>query len=151
MAINLRERTETRVIEGVTYRCWPVPFGVGRPLLVRAFKAVAPAFAAAFRSGAGDGGMASALEAIAGSLDDADVAKFAASFGDAAEYEEDDKSIPLVSRNQDLHFAGRYDVFLQWLMFAMEVNGFARFFSTLRDEATPTATTPTASGSPPSS
>lgn len=155
--MDLSQRAEEREIDGVNYRCWPVPFGVGRPLLVRAFKAVAPAFAAAFRGGtAHDGGMAAALESIAASLDDADVSKFAQAFGDASSYwgqnAKGDAWIPLVTQVQNLHFAGRYDAFLGWLVFAMEVNGFARFFTTLRDEATsattPTETPPPTSASP---
>lgn len=149
--MDLSARAEERIIEGVNYRCWPVPFGVGRPLLVRAFKAVAPAFAAAFRGGAkADDGMAGALEAIAGTLEDTDIAKFAQAFGDASSFWGEKKDgegwIPLVSTTQNLHFAGRYDAFLQWLVFAMEVNGFARFFTTLRDEAASPPTPP----SPPS-
>ncbi len=151
--MDLSARSEERTIDGVNYKCWPVPFGVGRPLLVRAFKAVAPAFAAAFKSGGtGGGGMAAALEAIAASLDDTDIAKFATAFGDASsfwgELKEGEGWKPLPTVVQNLHFAGRYDAFLQWLIFAMEVNGFARFFSTLKDEAA--SPIPQSSGSPPS-
>lgn len=154
--MDLSTRAEERIIDGVNYRCWPLPFGQGRPLLVRAFKAVAPAFAAAFRGGAsGEAGMAGALEAIAEHLDDSDVEKFARSFGDAASYWGEKKDgegwIPLVSATQNLHFAGRYDAFFQWLIFAMEVNGFARFFNTLKDEAGSVRDQPDKTESPPSS
>ena len=146
--MDLSTRAQERIIDGVNYRAWPVPFSVGRPLLVRAAKIAAPAFAAALKSAgepASTGAqqaaqMSGALEAIGAYLTDTDVVKFADAFGSASSYWGEKKGgeegwIPLVVANQDMHFAGRYSAFLQWLQFNMEVNGFADFFNTLKDEA----------------
>lgn len=138
--MDLSTRAQERIIDGVNYRAWPVPFSVGRPLLVRAAKIAAPAFAAALKSGESAAQMSGALEAIGANLTDTDVVKFADAFGSASSYWGEKKGgeegwIPLVVANQDMHFAGRYSAFLQWLQFNMEVNGFADFFNTLKDEA----------------
>jgi len=145
--MDLKARAESRVIDGVTYRCWPLPFATGRPLLVRAFKAIAPAFGALVGGEADAKAAIAALEAVARSLTDEDLATFGAQFGNAAEYDDagTGKAVPLIAANQNLHFAGRYDAFLEWLMFSMEVNGFARFFNSLRQDAPTPA--PPASGS----
>jgi len=135
--MDLKARAVSRVIDGVTYRCWPVPFAAGRPLLVRAMRVMGPALSAAFeKADKPEAAMAAGLGRVTESLEDADVARFASTFGDASEYEdaETGKTVPLVERNQSLHFAGRYGAFVAWLIFAMEVNGFDSFFSTLSAE-----------------
>lgn len=136
---DLRSRAETRAIDGVTYRCWPLPFGAAKPLLTRAFKVAAPAFAAMMQGAqeGTDGGQEAvkAIGALATELTEADIERFSEAFGNASEYVDGEKNVPLVVTNQNMHFAGRPDVFLRWMIFSMEVNGFARFFSTLRDAA----------------
>ncbi len=59
----------------------------------------------------------------------------AAKFGDASAYaSEDGRSVPLDARNHDLHFAGRFDIYLRWILFCAEVN-YAGFFDTERRKA----------------
>lgn len=114
--MGLEEKAEERPIDGTTYRCWPLPWGTARPLLVRVLKIISPLM---------DGDIAT----LASSLTDADLEVFGKAFGNASSYTDGDRQPLLTDSMQQLHFAGRPDVFLAWVAFAMEVNGFARFFT----------------------
>ena len=136
--MDLRERAQEREIDGTLYRCWPLPFSAMRPLLVRLFNKVAPGLSAALAgvADAGDEGaqrvrLMGALTGALGALSDDDVAALARALGSASEYVDGDRNVPLIERNHDMHFAGRPDVYLAWIQFGLEVNGAARFFSTM--------------------
>lgn len=128
MAINLRDKAQTRIIDGVTYEVWPLPHGVAQKILLKFLRAIGAAVDAASDS---EGAQ---LAALVKALPDDDIEFIAAKFGDASAYEDGDKSVPLVKATHDLHFAGRFDVFLRWLLFAAEVN-FSGFFDTERRRA----------------
>lgn len=138
--MGLEERAQTRTIDGIEYKTHPVTFGVGRPLLLKVAKAAAPMMKAiatnATRVATGgdaevQSAMAEAFSAIISNIDDRDLAQMAQAFGDVSSYFDGKNNVPLISMTQEMHFAGRYDAFVQWLLFCMEVNGFARFFTSI--------------------
>lgn len=134
-AIN--EKKQTREIDGTTYEAWPVPFGVGRPALVRLVKIASPIIEGVARGRElGWGEVAGLFSALPSAFTDDDLVYFARIFGNASRYKGTDANsveawIPLVERNHAAHFAERYHVFLQWLVFHLEVN-FTSFFVGMR-------------------
>ena len=129
--MGLEDRSQTRTIDNVEYKTHPVTFGVGRSILLKVARAAAPALKVMMAEGTAEEKMAGTLAALTGTLVDADIAEMAKAFGDASYYNDGRNMVPLTSMIQELHFAGRYDAFLQWLIFCMEVNGFGRFFTTM--------------------
>ena len=123
--MGLEERRQERDIEGVIYEVTPLPFGIGRKMLMRLVKIAGPVLGAAASK---DG--SKTIAAIADAMSDDDVAAFADAFGKSSKYKDGDKWVPLVEQNRELHFAGRYLEFLRWLMFCAEVN-YAPFFNGL--------------------
>jgi hypothetical protein len=73
---------------------------------------------------------AAIFAALPSIMNEEDVNYFAKTFGDYSSYRNDETGnmVPLVSKNQDGHFAGRYLEFFQWIIFGLEVN-FTPFFS----------------------
>ncbi len=130
--MGLEERKQTKEIDGVTYEVTPLPFGVGQKTLMRTIKIMSPIMSAMMKGGTQAQGVALALEALPIALSDADVTYFGETFGKASRYQDGDKWVPLLSSTQELHFAGRYLAFMQWITFCLEVN-FKSFFSSMKD------------------
>ncbi len=128
MSNNLRAKAQRRDIDGVTYEVWPLQHSVAQKILLKFLRALGAAASAV------DGSDGAQFAALAKALPDEDIAFIAAKFGDASACEEDGKMVPLVAMKQDMHFAGRFDAYLRWLLFAAEVN-FAGFFDTERRRA----------------
>ncbi len=129
MANNLRDRAQFREIDGVKYEVWPLGHSLAQRILTKFLRSMAA------MAGAVDAPDSAQLGALARALSDEDIDFIAKNFGDASAYEsEDGKSVPLVKVVQDMHFAGRFDVFLRWLLFCAEVN-FSGFFDTARRQA----------------
>ena len=142
--MGLEERTQSKTIGDFTYEVTPLPFGVGRKALMRLVKIMSPVLAGAF-SGQGNAmsaaaatgasakaasaaasaaSAAGAFGALPDAMTDADLEFFAKTFGDTTRFssESNPKKLVLTSDNQELHFAGRYLEFAQWLIFCIEVN-----------------------------
>lgn len=117
--MSLSDKNQEKEIDGFTYVVTPLPFGVGRQALMRLIRVVSPVFSAALGGGKVEAAIFNALPLA---LSDDDVVYFAKVFGDASRYKDGEKLVPLVSQNQELHFAARYKAFLQWLIFCVEVN-----------------------------
>lgn len=129
MPTNLRALAQTRTIGNVTYESWPLPHSAAQKILFKFLKALG---SAAEADGASD---AAQFAALARALPEEDLTFIASRFGDASAYTEGEvKGAPLVIQSQDLHFAGRFDYFLRWLLFCAEVN-FSGFFDTGRRNA----------------
>ena len=128
--MGLEERQQEKEIDGTLYRVTPLPFGIGQKALMRLLKVLSPVLSAALS----DNSQGAMLSAIPGALTEDDLAWFARTFGDASFYQEGGKWVPLVTKNQELHFAGRYETFFRWLIFSIEVN-FSGFFSGLSRDA----------------
>ena len=126
--INLRDKAQQRDIDGVNYEVWPLPLGLAQTILLKFVRAIGAAAEAA------DANDAAQFAALAKALPDSELSFIAGKFGDASAYEEDGKMVPLIARTQEFHFAGRFDAYLQWLLFCAEVN-FAGFFDTARRKA----------------
>src|SRR5581483_3163331 len=116
------ERAKTREIEGVTYTVTPVTFSIGRPAIMRLLKIVTPVVGAFYREGTQQEGIAAILETLPGVLCDADVIYFAETFGPHSTYADGDKQVPLVPKNQEQHFDGKFLEYFRWLIFCIEVN-----------------------------
>lgn len=126
--LNLRDKAQQRDIDGVTYEAWPLPLGLAQTILLKFLRALGAAAEALDESSAAQ------FAALAKALPDADLSFIASKFGDASAYSEGSSLVPLVARTQEFHFAGRFDAYLQWLLFCAEVN-FAGFFDTARRKA----------------
>lgn len=127
--MGLEERQQTREIDGVVYRVTPLPFGTGRPALMRLLKVMAPVLSAALAEPTNAN--AALLAALPTALSDDDLAWFARIFGDASQYQDGSRWVPLIQQNQELHFAARYEAFFRWLLFCVEVN-FGGFFGGIK-------------------
>lgn len=126
--MGLEERRQTKEIGGVTYQVTPVPFGVGRVALVRLLKIVSPVLSEAFKQSSNQAMAAGVLSVLPSSLSDDDISYYAKLFGPYSEFMNGSEWIKLTDAQQDLHFAGKYYEFLEWLLFAISVN-YAPFFS----------------------
>jgi hypothetical protein len=139
--MSLEALAQERRIGDVNYRMNPVPFGIGRQLLMRLVAIVSPMIAGAMRAAQfADGGKTTLLspesyaaifDALPSALTDADVKRFAEEFGKASWFQDGDNMVPLLTAKQDDHFAGRYLEAVEWLAFGLEVN-FAGFFAGVR-------------------
>jgi len=142
MSAMLEERTQEREIGGILYKAQPVAFGLGLRSLNRLIKVLAPLIAASLREGRASDRAASLLELLPASLTDDDIDYFRTVFGGASWYMDGEPTnwIPLVKTSgknaidhQELHFAGRYPEFLEWLVFCVEVN-YGGFFNGVTSE-----------------
>lgn len=126
--MGLEDRKQSKTLDGVVYEVTPLPFGVGKTALMRLLKIASPVLSGVFKENTTQG-MASALfGSLPEHLSDEDVSYFAGLFGPYSQYQDESGNwIKLVTGAQDMHFSGRYMAFLQWLIFACEVN-FADFF-----------------------
>lgn len=123
--VGLDEQQQQREIDGVTYRVFPLPFGKGKRVAQRLLRVMAPIFAAAgvARSQLEQG--ANVLASIPAALNEADLDFLEDTFADASHFLEPATGnwIGLGNKTtRDLHFAARYDRFLAWLVFSLEVN-----------------------------
>ena len=120
--MGLEERAQDREIDGVTYRSWPLPFGIGQKALLRTIRVLSPIMAVLTR-----GDQAAVFDVLPTALTDEDVAYFSDIFGKSSKYKDGENWVPLLTSAQELHFAGRYSAFMRWVVLNMEVN-FAGFF-----------------------
>jgi hypothetical protein len=130
--MGLDERAQEREIDGFTYKVQPLPFGIGRKVLVRTLHVIGPILKALAANGRGtkwEQG-AAALAAIPEALSDDDLRFLGDNFGDASwfRHPENGNMVGLVAKTQEFHFAARYAAFTAWILFALEVN-YAGFFS----------------------
>lgn len=132
--MGLEEKAQDREIGDVVYRVWPVPFGVGRPALMRLIGIISPLAAAYLKQTGERASVAALLEALPVALSDDDVKYFSELLGRASKYQDGANWPALIPANQDTHFAGRYLEFTKWLIFAIEVN-FSGFFVGMKDGA----------------
>lgn len=132
-----------REIGGVLYRVKPLPFSVGRKMLVKLLKIMGPLFAAAFKGAildkqlgakevGGPGMISEVMATLPVVLTDEDLADFSRVFGSVGSYFKDGAWLALTSDNkknaQEYHFAGRYLEYMRWLTFNIEVN-YGGFFA----------------------
>lgn len=122
-----------RDIGGVQYKCKPLGFSAGLPLLKRLLEIVAPVMAAGLRGQRAFDRMANVLDVLPTAFSLDDIARFSKAFGNCSHYLSESGQWVLLLNNgkvnaQETHFTGRYDAFLKWLIFCIEVN-FAGFFS----------------------
>lgn len=131
--VNLEEKSQTKEIGGVTYRSWPLPWGVGRPLLIRTIELLAPLLGQVTQAGSNEEQAAALFGNLPKVLNDADLQAFARAFGQASKFTDavTGNEVPLVESNQANHFASKYLEFFQWLAFNMQVN-FSGFFTGLK-------------------
>lgn len=135
-------QSETKTIDGETYRVTQLPFKKGQKLLVRLYKTLGPvvaeALAAIPRIEEGKKledlnistllpGVAGAATLLAERLTEEDLEYVTATL---AEYtllgKGGDKWVPL-EPEMEIHFGGRYRQYLQWMGFALGVN-YSGFF-----------------------
>jgi hypothetical protein len=134
--MGLEERTQSKEIGGILYEVTPLPFGVGQKALVRLVKLASPVLSALLAEGGNKAlAGAAAIKQLPGVLTEEDLAYFAKTFGTASKYQNDNAMIPLVVQNQELHFAGRYSEFFDWIAFSIEVN-YGSFFGDLMRRGT---------------
>ena len=114
--MRLDEMAQSKEIDGLMYTVTPLPFGIGQKVLMRLIRVVSPLLAAS-----ADGG-AAVFAALPSVLKDEDIEFFGDKFGAASSVAIDGKNMPMLKQNQELHFAGKYLAFMQWLMFSIEVN-----------------------------
>lgn len=126
--MGIEEKREEKEIGGIKYSMVPLPFSLGRPALVRLLKVVSPIFGAVMRAGSGGEQAAAVFESLPTALSDDDLKYFAKLFGDTSRYEKDGVWVPLITENQELHFAGQYLEFMQWIAFGCQCN-FSGFFA----------------------
>lgn len=113
---SLEDQKQEREIAGVRYEVWPLQFSAGKKILLKIIRAV---------TSAGDAvnlGQLAQVHAILTAMTDDDIRLIGDSFGDAARFWNGENMAPLIAKNQEMHFAGKIDVFLEWVMFAIEVN-----------------------------
>lgn len=133
--MGLDSKAIEREIDGVTYKVWPIPFGVGRPVLIRLLGVLSPVLAGVFKASTKEGMAAAVFDSLPSVLSDADLSYFSKVFGDAAQFKNERGDWqPLVEKNQGDHFAGRYLAFFQWIVLACEVN-YASFFAGIKNGA----------------
>ncbi len=125
--MGLEERKQTVEIDGTVYEITPVPFGVGRPALMRLIRIISPIFAAAMKQQGRDAAIGAVFEALPTALADEDVVYFEKLFGPYSQFQHGSEWIKLVDAQRELHFAGRYLVFARWLVACMRCN-FGDFF-----------------------
>ena len=128
--MGLDDNAQEREIDGFTYRVWPVPFGAGKRILLmvlRAFGAAASAPTDAAR-----------ITAILTALSDREITDIENVFGAASQYGVGVERMPMVRQgkidNFEMHFAGRYDAYVRWLLLAAEVN-YSCFFDGAKRQA----------------
>jgi hypothetical protein len=159
-------QSETHTIEGVTYKVTQLPFKRGQRLLVRLFKTLGPALAAAIAAaprikGRKLGempvaevlpGISQALLLLSDKLSEQDMEYVTDTLAELTEFSRDGKTWLPLSQELEFHFAGRYGAFLKWLGFALRVNylGFSNGLGLLEGllakvaaEAPPSPTTST--------
>lgn len=124
-----RERIQTRTIGVDTYEIEVLPTGLGRPLLVRITRELAPILGAVAK-GASESASAALGEALShlGSLSEETIAECERVFGAHSCVVESRDKKPRVSAVFDDHFAGRYDALAKWIYACAEVN-FGSFFA----------------------
>jgi hypothetical protein len=132
--MGLEDRKVSKTIDGVVYEVTPLPFGVGRKALMRAIRIVSPIISAAFKEGDPRATAAAIFDVLPDALSDEDVEYFAQTFGPYSQFQSGTEPTKLTTAQQDLHFAGRYYAFMQWLLFCFEAN-FADFFSGIKNGA----------------
>lgn len=114
------------------YKVRALPFSQGLPVLKKLVDVLAPIAAAAFRAASSRDRAASMLELIPELITAEDLSRFAKLFGEVSYYMGDGEAwIPLRANTkenaQEIHFAGRYKEFLEWIMLNVKVN-FSSFF-----------------------
>lgn len=141
--MGLEEQMQEEEIEGVRYEAWPLPFSAARGILLKVSRALGAA------AGAVDGTSTQQVGAILSSLSDKDIAQISEAFGNASRYHDGTNMVPLIASAQELHFAGRFDSFVRWIVLCVRVNfsGFidgarrARIAADIAKLATPTPST----------
>jgi len=128
--MGLEERKQAKQIGDTLYEVTPVPLAVGRAALVVLVKKLAPVMASILKETTKESMTAAILGALPSVLDDADFKHFSALFGPHTDITKPGavESLKLTIAQQDLHFAGQYLEYLEWLKFACEVN-YGNFFS----------------------
>ena len=125
MAIGLEAQEQQRIIDGVTYRVWPLPFTRGRRVLQRLLKVLGPIIAAGGLAESKFEQGAAVLGALPDALSETELDFLENTFADQSHYLAPNGSewIALASgANRDLHFAARYHAYVAWLIFSIEVN-----------------------------
>lgn len=127
--MGLEERKQSKEIGDTLYEVTPVPFGVGRAALVRLVKKLSPVMSSMLKEESKQAMTAAVLEAIPGALDESDLKFFSNLFGPYTTISKSGvEPLKLTDTQQELHFAGGYLEYIQWLVFACEVN-FGGFFT----------------------
>src|SRR5260221_238600 len=129
--MGLEERAQQRELDGFTYEVTPVLMGVGRPALIRFMKLAQPVLDELIAAAKGDTIVAlkSALRVFVERVTDEDCDYFSKTFGPSSKFlipmdqtGGEERWVVLVKAQQDMHFAGRYMQYIDWLTFCMEVN-----------------------------
>lgn len=146
----LEERAQERMIGTVNYKVQPIAFGLGLKALNRLIRVLSPIVAAALREGRPMDRAAAVLEVLPANLSDDDLEYFRTVFSTGAWFADDEGNWqPLLKSakvdNQEVHFAGRYSEWLQWIIFSIEVN-YGGFFDGVAAEATPEGSKPQGAG-----
>ena len=123
-------RSESKEIEGSVYHVRVLGATEGRKLLVRLMRVLGPALGEFLVNRKGealaDSDVLPAIAILGQRLTEEDLEYVVAKFAETTEVEKEGKKIVL-SKIQELHFAGNYLAMFKWLWFCLQTNFTAAF------------------------
>ncbi len=139
-------KVESKDIGGHTYKVRQLVATKGRLVLLTLARIAGPAAATAATAKDKDAVVGQVIQTVLTSLTADDFSSLCNTFAESTDVlieDEKGRREPKLSNIFDLHFAGRYEVMLAWLVFCVEVN-FSSFLVGLRSKPAGTSD-PTAS------
>ena len=132
-------KTEKRKIGRCTYAVTLLPFGLGRELFLKLAKVAVPSLALVAKSSAlgwksalMNSALAEGIADFITRLDESTLKEFEDAFGAATCVELGGGKAPYLDKElRELHFAGHYTEYVQWMKFCVEFN-YADFFGAAR-------------------
>ncbi len=134
-------KVESKDISGHTYKVRQLVATKGRLVLLTLARIAGPAAAMAASAKNKEAVIGPVIEAVLSNLTPEDFTSVCNTFAESTDVVIDDEKgrrEPKLSNIFDLHFAGRYEVMLEWLVFCVEVN-FSSFLAGLKSKSAGTS------------
>lgn len=123
-------RSETKEIEGSVYHVRVLGATEGRKMLVRLMRVLGPALGEFLVNRKGetlsDSDVLPAIAILGQRLTEEDLEYVVAKFAEATEIEKEGRRV-ILSKIQELHFAGNYVAMFKWIWFCLQTNFSAAF------------------------